>query len=189
MNFKKFFEMTFSAGKQDFSLDPDIADSWTIGNFNGFDIRFRDGYFFIIRDGQLAGWMKTSPSSYGEVIEAIRVLPEFRRQHLAENLLFWVKSYLKKSILFGDTMSDDAISWLKGLTATGRFKIYWLNIETGERHPYNGAMDGRLYEPYRSQLSPTAWRVFLEAYNGDFFLNKYSEWNTMGAITDLFAFF
>ena len=36
MDFKKF-EMTFSAGNQDFTHDPDFSDAEKIGEFNGLD--------------------------------------------------------------------------------------------------------------------------------------------------------
>lgn len=184
--FKKFIEMTFSAGKQDFHADPDASGAEVVGKFNGFEIKQSKNYFFILSKNELVGWIKTSDSPYGEVIDAIRISPQYRRQHLAENFLFWIKSYLKKSIVFGDAMSDDAILWLKGLSNSGRFKIFWLNIKTGVRHPYNSEKDSRAIQPYRSQLEPTDWRIFVEAYNGNFFINKYHEWNSLGAITDLF---
>jgi hypothetical protein len=188
MQFKQFVnEMTFSAGQQDFHKDPDFADSKRVGEFNGFEISQNNNFFFILKDKKLAGWVKISTSPHGEVIEAIRILPEFRRQHLAENFLFWLKSYLKKNIIFGDTMSDDAILWLKWLASTGRFSIFWLNIRTGEKHFYDGDKDNKTLKPYRHQLEPTDWRVLFEAYRGDFFQRKYPEWNELGATTDLFS--
>jgi len=62
---------------------------------------------------------------------------------------------------------------------SGRFKIYWLNIKTNEKKEYNLDEDNSKLEPYRSLVDVTDWRLFIERYQGDFFKNKYDEWNVI----------
>jgi hypothetical protein len=184
MNFKDFLhEMTFSAGQQDFAYEPDFSQAQKIGELNGYDILHNDLGYCLSKDGKVYTWILIQ----GEEIQAVRTIPEARKQHLAENLLFWLKSYLNKSLVFGRVMSNDAIAWIKMLANSGRFNMFWLNIKTKERQPYNSAEDRPNLKPFRSLATATDWRVFIEAYDGDFFHKTYSEWNKLKAVTDLFA--
>ena len=183
MNFKDFFEMTFSSGKQDFSYNIDFSKANKVGNFNDYDILQYENSYGLSKNNQIYCWIIIKNNE----IYGIRTIPEARREHLVENLLFWIKSYLNKGLFIGDTMSDDSIEFIKNIAKSARFKISWRNIKTGEAHMYKPEEDYNNLKPYRSLMGITDWRLYIESYEGDFFKKKYNEWNEMKVTIDLFA--
>jgi hypothetical protein len=169
-SFKNFYdEMVMSVGEQDFSMDPDFTEAKKIVQIGNYDIlRLQNGIqdcYAISIDQQVCSWIILRPYGNMEQIHSVRTLPQYRRQHLADNLLIWLTGNIDKDIISSDIMSDDAIEWRKFLSKSGRIAQYWLNIKTGEEHEYNPDLDNADLKPYRSRL-PTDWRLVIRKNTG-----------------------
>ena len=184
-----FKEMVFSAGSQDFDWNPDFPNSEVIGHVNGHNIVYftsnNKNYYGMTSD-TIKAWLITTSIEIGEEIQSMRTLPEYRKENLMNNLLFWLKSYLRKTLIMCDTMSNDDIAFIKHLSYSGRFKINWYNLKTKESIPYDGSVDHSGLSPYRGKIEPTDWRIVLEGNGSDWFREKMKEWDETGLKSDFF---
>ena len=83
--------------------------------------------------------------------------PKYRNLGDIARLLYFIKHHLEMQILGYGVQSPDGIKFFDALHASNRFKMYWLNVQTGEKVPYENADDRR------NTVEKTAWRVLLEA--------------------------
>jgi hypothetical protein len=87
---------------------------------------------------------------------------EYRNKNLAKKLLFFLKNVEHKSFILGDKQSRLGQEFNKSLARSGRFPMFWLNTNTGEKHPYDYNLDNFTLAPYRSLEKPTEWVIMLE---------------------------
>ena len=79
----------------------------------------------------------------------------------------------KKSLVFGDVQSRLGQEFVKSVGRSGRFPMFWLNINTGERHNYDAEKDNFYIKPYRSIVEPTGWVVMAEELKGKSFTSRF----------------
>jgi hypothetical protein len=174
MTFKDFCEV-ISTDQSDPQFTPIFNRDHRIGEIKPYDIHHyqQNGYNYYAMVGddyKTLSWIVTRPSRNMEQIVRVDTLPEYQRRHLVENLLLWLKSYLNKSFISDDHMSLSAIEWRKYLSKTGRFKQYWLNTKTGDRHEYDPNVDHPELSPYRIKNPvDTNWRLVIEGSDGKHF--------------------
>jgi hypothetical protein len=77
-------------------------------------------------------------------------------------LLWTIKEHIGLPLIDYGAQSEQGTRFVRALSKTKRFNLYWFNIETGDTAEYNEANDSHEDNlPYRgSQLTP--WRVVVE---------------------------
>jgi GNAT superfamily N-acetyltransferase len=169
MNFKKYAEMTMSAGELSFTM-PDFSHAEHIGDYENYKIlhykyQISDVYGIAeTNSDKPIGYLQTIPSEIPDVekINQIFVEPQFRNQNIMKKLFFFLKSWLKKSFIMGEIQSKDSQNFIKSLANTLRFPMFWINVKTKEKHEYDPSKDNFNLQPYRSMLEPTDWRILIE---------------------------
>lgn len=169
MNFKKYMEMTMSAGQLFFTM-PDFSKATHIGDTENHKILHYEhqgtNVYGIAVDDKPMGYLQTMSKIISnepvEEILKIYVESQFRGQNLMKKLIFFLKSWLNKSFLMGRVQSQDGQKLIQSLAKTQRFPIFWLNIKTGEKHPYEFGKDHANAQPYRSFEKPTDWQILIE---------------------------
>ena len=164
-------EMTMSAGIFNMPL-PDLTDAEYIGDIEIYRVICKKigeetAYGLTLDDNVPLCFLTTRSKNvfskdYEEIIQ-IQTKPEYRGKNLAKNLLFFIKSFLKKSLLLGDIQSRDGQAFSKSIAQTGRFPMFWLNAKTGEMYPYEHEKDNFTIKPYRSVSEPTGWQIMIES--------------------------
>jgi hypothetical protein len=171
MQFKKWLEMTMSYGQMQDLPFPDFTQAQHIGDIEHHKILHTQinniDYYAITVDNQPATYTQTQQKtiqgkSYEE-INLIQTLPEYRNQNLAKKLIFFLKTSLKKSFLLGDKQSRLGQAFAQSLAKTQKFPMYWLNTQTGEKHPYDPTTDHFTKAPYRHVYDVTDWQIMIEA--------------------------
>jgi hypothetical protein len=169
-DFKTFVqEMTMSVGQLDFSM-PDFSQAKHIGDTEKHKILHYEyggtNVYGITVEDRPVGYLQTiSKNILGTQVEEINqmyVEPQFRGKHLMTKLFFFLKSWLSKSFLAGNIQSADGQEQIKSLALTQRFPMFWFNITTGEKHPYDPEKDHFSLQPYRNAGEPTDWQILIE---------------------------
>jgi hypothetical protein len=176
MEFKDWLNETLTVGGLNFEM-PDFSQAKHIGDVGGGEnkiLHYEYGgtnVYGITVDDKVVGYLQTMFKEIlgkpYEEIKQIYVEPQFRGRNLMLKLLFFVKSYLKKSFVGGEVQSQDGQGFIRSLARTKRFPMFWFNTETGERHPYDPVADYKIIQPYRGALEPTVWRVLIEGLNNE----------------------
>lgn len=154
-----------SAGQINLQM-PDFSQAQHIGDTENHKILHYEhngtNIYGITVNDQPKGYLQTIPKGEYEEVNQIYVEPQFRGQHLAHKLFFFLKSYLGKSFLMGNVQSKDGQAFIQSIAKTGRFTMFWLNTKTGEKHPYDVTQDQFNLDPYRSLAEPTDWQILVE---------------------------
>jgi len=124
-------------------------------------MRYLDGSYFIdflVYDEKRVGFSsgKLAKDSIIE-LEVWYVTPELRRQDLGYKYLYFLKNVLKQKILMGSVHSTSTQEFLKKQHNLKRFNISWLNIKTGEKHPFE-----KIDDKY-GLSKKTDWQVLIES--------------------------
>lgn len=163
-----------SFGQASYSM-PDFTGAEYIGdveqnkilhkNIIGFD------YYVITIDGKPVCFIQTQSKAIlgKDYLEIENVFTEepYRGKNLAKKLLFFLRNVEKKSFVMGDKQSKLGQDFIKSISKTSRFPMFWLNIKTNEKHPYNHDADYFTLKPYRSLEKPTDWVVIIEGTEKD----------------------
>ena len=96
------------------------------------------------------------------ILKLVHSLKQFRGTKHAHKILWFIKNQEHVSILDYGVQTTDGMRFYKSVAATGRFKMSWHNIKTGENIPYDVASDNKNNIPYRNNIQPTDWRILIE---------------------------
>lgn len=163
-----------SAGSINLTM-PDFTNAAHIGDTENHKIlhlqQNNANFYGITVNDQAVGYLMTAikdvASNPIEEIVQVYVEPQFRGQNLITKLIFFLKSWLKKPFLVGNIQSRDGQAIIQAMARTQRFPMFWVNVKTGEKSPYNPDEDHFSLQPYRSLLEPTDWQILIEALSED----------------------
>lgn len=120
----------------------------------------QDGNFFSMWD-QDAMVAFASLSDHDNTVDNVWVDSAHRGQRLFSKLLWFFKTRLNRNpLIIGPVHSPTMQEVVKGLS---RFRKSWVNVQTGQREPFDPAATDRYYD----SMHPTEWRLMLEN-QGDF---------------------
>lgn len=85
-----------------------------------------------------------------------------RGESMSKRLLFFVKHHEGSSLIDYGMQSDMGVNFLKSLAKTQRYNIFWYNVKTKEKQPYNYTTDEKGKPPFRSTVTQTNWRILIE---------------------------
>lgn len=174
MDFRNFLdEMTMSYGKmQDFPF-PDFSDAQHVGDIEHSKILYKqlnglDIYAITADDTEKpVCYIQTQPQNIQGMnflnINFVQTLPEFRGKNFAKKLVFFIKTHLKQHLLFGDRQSRLGQIFIQSIAKTKRFDMFWINVKTGEQHPYDYEKDHFSLHPYRGLGDTTDWQIMIES--------------------------
>jgi hypothetical protein len=152
-----------------------FSNSEIIGKIYPYEVRHfqREDHdvYGLVLDGKTCCWVMTKPFHDMEELVGISVMPEYNKIHLAENLLFWLKTHLKKDLV--SNQAAHSVEWRKYISKSSRFKQYWLNIRTGEKYTYDPEKE---YEFHKWE-SPSEWKLVIEHKDGENILETLRVWS------------
>jgi hypothetical protein len=166
MSFKEFIEMTLSYGEMPDLPFPDFSDATHVGDIEQHKIIKKNNYYAITVNNNPVAYLQLNTKEINnQIFDELNIIyttPEFRGQNLMKKLVFFLKNSLQKSIMFGREQSKAGQGFIRSLSNSGRFPMYWLNVKTGEKQPYNSTEDHFSLKPYRSVSEYTDWRIIIE---------------------------
>lgn len=191
--FKEFMsEMTMSYGVEPYLGIQDFSGAKHIGDIQSSRILYKQinglDFYGITEDdnpdksanfdpNKPVGWVQVQNQNIaGKDYLQIRNIfteKEFRGQNYAKKILFFLRNVEKKSFVFGDRQSELGQALVKSVAKSKRFPMFWLNIETGEKHDYDATKDFPDVKPYRSWGGVTDWVVIAEGLEGRDFLSRF----------------
>lgn len=92
-------------------------------------------------------------------LQIVHSLTQYRGYKHSHKILWFVKSQEGKQIIDYGCQTDDGMRLVKSLALSQRFEISWINVKTGEKHPYTNNINNT---PYMSKLKKTDWRILIE---------------------------
>lgn len=98
---------------------------------------------------------------------------EHRGNNLSHRILYFIKHHENMPMIDYGSNTVAAIRSIKSLAQTGRFKMHWYNIETGEIEEYDHKTDTHNPSKYRDPFQQTNWRLILENDNAKEGINKF----------------
>lgn len=183
-NFEDYInERTMSFGADNTLQMPDFSNAKHIGDIEDNKILFKqingiNSYAIAVGDKPVGFIYTRNKNVMGKdylEIQAIFTEPEYRGKNFAKKLLFFMRNIEKQSLIFGDVQSRLGQSMIKSAGKSGRFPMFWLNTDTGEKHPYDFEKDDFNLKPYRGLGSPTGWVVMIEGFEGSPFTSRFLE--------------
>ena len=169
MDFRAFSEMTMNFGQAYYDM-PDFTNATHIGDIEHNKILYKKinnkDYYIITINDKPTCFAQVEPIEINGInysyLRNIFTKEQYRKQKLAKKLLFFLRNIEKKSIILGDKQSKLGQEFNKSVAISGRFPLFWLNIKTEEKHPYEPEKDNFTLKPYRSLQEPTDWVMMIE---------------------------
>jgi hypothetical protein len=172
-------EMSIAIGNIDKGLSKiadKMKDKWINGEYVGdiedSKILKLDNVYSMWDDLNLISYVSVTPLQNIKDIVEINywTSPEYRGKRVISMFLWFLKTRQNFSkMIIGGVHSDDTINMLRN-GGLSHFNKKWINLKTGETVQYDRTKDiddNKSYEPYRSRLAQTEWRLMIENA-GDF---------------------
>lgn len=176
---KKLSEMTgfLSSSKSDNEMSPYFEyvkeKGIHFGIQDGYDIVYAVGnnkndHFYGLKnennDVITVTLLVDHPSIDGKKTKEFRfihTLTDSRKDNMGKRLVFFIKNQENLSLIDYGYQSKLGIDFLKSMGDTGKYTMFWYNIKTNEKQPYDHKIDNKDNAPFRAPIS-TDWRILIE---------------------------